>query len=627
MEQKYTKFPYFGKGELLTSDSLNNSFGYNDEQTRLSRCYLSGFGIVEGLTYSYKNGSLIIKPGVGITPSGFMVKIDKDIEFSKVEIGQSGDSSYRLCTSKEKGKNIVAFPKNIAEYVIELRMSVKTVSTIHCSELSCDARATEKEVMMEAYICKNAVCGGQANELAMVGDRFGNFSRMSGCVTNINVLKNKMMSLFKKNLANVNEGLLALCRILNPDFISVKESRNTLMPLSCWGMLFGGSSSIAKGLFLALKRFQSDWHTKMTVFPMYYFQYLENMTDAIRECIDFYNEFVSLYPVIGGKGKYHKDSIFLGMVGKGLRTNRYRSFFASAADGDMNVRAKQLECLLRRVIAMSESFIEGNNFSGSMEFAWANPDSPLAERFIPYYYKKDEKLSKYWRNKSMSSSLRFYDYGMLNGVSSVCDTKGGKHLFLQGCYQKNVHEVYKKLTDYITANHLDIEVEKVLLSKETLPNGKGKKRVNSYSKILLDTISKESYRKDLGSDNDKVVYSSFLRHHGNLDSFVNNAVWNLEIDTPSVKKINDMLRNITIDSYLKILNADSPEKPTVVWQAGKNKARSPKVSALMALKSYYLKSYIPEYDGAEYLHGCPNGAKLLLFYFDDKLFFEASVKK
>jgi hypothetical protein len=72
-----TVFPEFVPDQLLTSDDLNELFGYLDEQGRLTRTNLIGIGIVCGLEVQTNNTgtSLTITKGCGVTSEGYLVTV------------------------------------------------------------------------------------------------------------------------------------------------------------------------------------------------------------------------------------------------------------------------------------------------------------------------------------------------------------------------------------------------------------------------------------------------------------------------------------------------------------------------------------------------------------------------
>lgn len=70
-------YPKFVADQVLTSDNLNDLFGYLDEQGRITRTNLLGIGIVCGMeiTTSSDGTSITISKGVGVTSSGYLVTV------------------------------------------------------------------------------------------------------------------------------------------------------------------------------------------------------------------------------------------------------------------------------------------------------------------------------------------------------------------------------------------------------------------------------------------------------------------------------------------------------------------------------------------------------------------------
>ena len=82
MEQTNNNFPRFEKGQVLTSQALNNYFGYLDEQQRLTRAKLLGIGIINGLEYELYGNKLIIKKGTAVTADGYLIDLPEDTTYT-----------------------------------------------------------------------------------------------------------------------------------------------------------------------------------------------------------------------------------------------------------------------------------------------------------------------------------------------------------------------------------------------------------------------------------------------------------------------------------------------------------------------------------------------------------------
>ena len=81
MEQLSFKYPSFVSNQVLTPDDLNNSFSYLEEQERMTRVYLTGIGVVQGLevtvdTSNPAASTLTVSCGCGVTSEGYLIKMD-----------------------------------------------------------------------------------------------------------------------------------------------------------------------------------------------------------------------------------------------------------------------------------------------------------------------------------------------------------------------------------------------------------------------------------------------------------------------------------------------------------------------------------------------------------------------
>jgi hypothetical protein len=77
-------YPKFVADQVLTSDNLNDLFGYLDEQGRMTRTNLIGMGIVCGLKIitAADGSSITITKGVGVTSAGYLVSVP-EITYTK----------------------------------------------------------------------------------------------------------------------------------------------------------------------------------------------------------------------------------------------------------------------------------------------------------------------------------------------------------------------------------------------------------------------------------------------------------------------------------------------------------------------------------------------------------------
>lgn len=77
-----TQYPDFVPDQLLTSENLNDMFGYLDEQGRMTRTNLLGIGVVCGLEVrtAADGTSIEITKGTGVTSEGHLVAFDGNVD-------------------------------------------------------------------------------------------------------------------------------------------------------------------------------------------------------------------------------------------------------------------------------------------------------------------------------------------------------------------------------------------------------------------------------------------------------------------------------------------------------------------------------------------------------------------
>ena len=102
------EFPKFVADQLLTSEDLNQLFGYLDEQNRMTRTNLIGIGIVCGLQLQVNNAQtqVTITKGCGVTSEGYLVAVEtkaySQYKKYKVDTARVYDKFYKLDGSGNK---------------------------------------------------------------------------------------------------------------------------------------------------------------------------------------------------------------------------------------------------------------------------------------------------------------------------------------------------------------------------------------------------------------------------------------------------------------------------------------------------------------------------------------------
>lgn len=159
------KYPVFENNQVLTADQLNSVRAYLDEQTRITRTYLIGTGIVCGLAVTMQKAQnrIHISKGTGVTSEGFLISLgDCNLEYYRsyalpegtsyphfVQTGNQLYPMYELLTSTHSSEPLVKplnqFPDaNWQNYVVVLYLEEYDKDLKSCLGKSCDEIGIER---------------------------------------------------------------------------------------------------------------------------------------------------------------------------------------------------------------------------------------------------------------------------------------------------------------------------------------------------------------------------------------------------------------------------------------------------------------------------------------------------
>jgi len=158
-------YPDFVPDQVLTSDHLNDMFGYLDNQGRMTRSNLSGIGIVCGLQVEVAadRSSITITKGVGVTSEGYLIRMEEDVKYENYNAYDPVKEVYY-----DRFVNTAATPKtqrfpllelkvkvigntdtpltaltNFNNYVVLLFVELLTTQSKNCDPNSCDDKGKE----------------------------------------------------------------------------------------------------------------------------------------------------------------------------------------------------------------------------------------------------------------------------------------------------------------------------------------------------------------------------------------------------------------------------------------------------------------------------------------------------
>lgn len=170
-------YPIFAANQVLKYTDLNSLVAYLDQQSRLTRTYLIGMGIICGLepssTYQPENARMVLSAGCGVTSEGYLVTLPETVlthyqinpsvpaalfkpaeltppaspppPFKLTELfGQSGTNRIPLHQTPEGSqRNGAAFANFLADRVLVIVLELQDVQRDSCL-VDCDDRGQDR---------------------------------------------------------------------------------------------------------------------------------------------------------------------------------------------------------------------------------------------------------------------------------------------------------------------------------------------------------------------------------------------------------------------------------------------------------------------------------------------------
>lgn len=421
MEQTNNNYPRFEKGQVLTSEALNEYFGYLDEQQRLTRAQLLGVGILSGLEFEYDGDDLIIKKGTAVTADGYLIDLPNDKRYTLAYTynknsdmltkqnpltGKSDDSfdkvldkvAYVLYEDEDDAtrhnqklneKKCIPNHNSINDtYFFALTVDFISQDTItQCNELSCDIVQSNFKIEIRPVVINKKGLLGDTKPNYLLKKKAGklceiiktyNWPKIFMDCTGSEVLSGNTFYTFYNcifdKLANSNSSNLYYnikCNIQSSNLYP--PIRNTI-------------GSKYNSLMRHYKSFEGLKEKKS-----HCLQHLLNIQTAIEEYGDYYKDFANKYIVLPLNETAFSRIVILGDLCS--IDDEYRQYNSSILHNPQFIADQSLvEKALNRIFLLAESF-DFNYVSNYKEekdipriCTTIKPNSKLGERIKPGYY-------------------------------------------------------------------------------------------------------------------------------------------------------------------------------------------------------------------------------------------------
>ncbi|MEO6548949.1 MAG: PKD domain-containing protein [Ferruginibacter sp.] len=517
-------YPRFVADQVLTSDNLNDLFGYLDEQNRLTRTNLVGIGIVCGLqvkTGTDTNGQFItITKGCGVTSAGYLVAVPeltyhhynkfdaaKNTYYDKF-VDISGDATatppipphtqrFDLWELKQLGETADALnpfhnlndPVNfLNSLVVLLFVELLEENNKNCNPDSCDDKGAKVSVNFRPLLVT------KANAAGLIFSVSGNISPAS-----FNILPDIFLQRWdvpNTSPVNAEQIISAYKAILTQNFIQSVQSALS----DCYTIFqpivkddYGSSDPFTTFNLVNTFSFlyNGSINTSQAIQIQYYYDFFSDLVAAYNEFCITGTEIIStccpdesLFPrhlLLG-------EAIPLAMD----IPSAYRHYFVYAPLYQHKDLIIQLKSLFRRMHLMLKNFLipqvssSGTAASDDLKIKITPSKlygAQLSSKAIPYYYTPNINPVPLFKHWSFKKSLRNRAHQILSYNSDAYNqtddfvTKPLKYdlepynfLRIEGITGKQLSTVLNTIKNRIQISRLPFQV--VAISTGAPSNGK-----------------------------------------------------------------------------------------------------------------------------------------------------------
>ena len=494
MKQKSRAYPYFVANQVLKSKTLNDAFFHIDEQGRLTRANLFGHGILNGLSYTVKDGVLTINRGEAINSKGWYMDIPGKQEYRyavEVYLGKDpatkvvpfnddallallkfgGSRAAYVCFKTEEEARefhhaptpISAIP--ISHYAIALAAGTRNHSRSFCSEDSCDVNVTQKDCEVWPVLV-NIAAPMVSTEVVSSFSVPPIFQELTPCRERVAL---KPLFLF--------DGTHFLYKVRDHGKDWIKDSLTTInlaaevIAKDILGQQhnlmehFTVQKSVWKNVFSKPRELMSRFHASVIkvnrIFseiesyyvPDYTLQFLQDYAAALREFIEEYNDFAAKHPFLPLRDPndclvYLGSAFELDKENGASHDQTYKSHFLKAHDEQFQADVRRLERFLRRIFLLSEAFLGISwrtleHADKRLKLIAKRPGDRISDRPIPFYYNVDHQdFRECWHAGKLSPVCMVRDYAdPANAFKLDASIDNGMELYLQGYMGKKVKDV------------------------------------------------------------------------------------------------------------------------------------------------------------------------------------------
>ncbi len=432
MQQTKFNYPEFVPDQLLTSENLNQLFGYLEEQERITRTNLLGIGIVCGLEVktNASGTQLTITKGCGVTSDGYLASFMettftqyktydavKEKFYERFVDIQPDNKSKQLFTLDElvepsvTDKTTALSASYLANKVVLLYVEILEENAKNCNPNSCDDKGKEVTITFRPLLIAKT-------DIEKLNHPIEN---IPAAYETLPTLKMHRFNVIATQIRSSAQLLDEYRKILTPAFIDSMQG--------AFSKTYEILSPLVKDIYASnpfanfsneFKFINNSINETEAVNLQYYYDFFSDLLLAYKELRETGMEVISMCSPDNNLFRLHL-LLDTAIHDAGALVSQYRTYFIPSPIVDCHCKqAVRLRWLFKRMVLLLQNFFISIsakwNFGGSWKFEYEmlvrktintpiriTPsllgDMGLAKKAIPFYYQVmqgQDKLYEHW---------------------------------------------------------------------------------------------------------------------------------------------------------------------------------------------------------------------------------------
>ncbi len=478
LKNRLDYFPVFEENQVLTEEQLNQVVTYLDQQTRLSRRNLHGYGTVCGLHLSMVNRQIQLSKGCGLTSDGDLLEWPSDTTFPNVRLFKDEHVKYPMFQNavvyellpagvkREEQFSFTRFSqqteKKLSDFAALLYLESYVFDPDICTGGDCDNKGRTQYNQLRVLLVPKSMASKQVSLLS-AGKSFFQLSKLSiqrlvltpGSIDSYTKLANAYQSIISSTSQSLQAALKSAYSQLS---FLLSDSFNSQDPTPGWNkklaQLAGASTTAGK---------------------QYRYAFLKDLVQAYNEFADScYQLNVACLPDINLSPKH----LFIGDAAVQIEDKKdpFRQHFVETPYQSYGKeRLRQCLFLFKRIGAL----IGAADFTDrqALKITPSKLHAKVGEKAIPVYYQvnSEVRLFENWdferSQKDEEAGIYSYhapEYSQLPEVRSPLsyDLTAYDHFRVEGHLGQPFRTAFETLQSMIRAHNLPIKVLPIMIETD-----------------------------------------------------------------------------------------------------------------------------------------------------------------